>query len=136
MPDMKPQGFEDPGVDHGHEPSGVPLTGIVAFLVGLTVVSISTYLALGGMLRSFNRRDAAVPKVTRSTIDEEGLYPGPRLQQNDALDMAVFRESEVERLAGYGWVDREKGIARIPLERAIDIVAAQGIGKAEGEEPE
>jgi hypothetical protein len=29
-------------------------------------------------------------------------------------------------LGGYGWVDEERGIVRIPIDRAIDIVARRG----------
>ena len=29
-------------------------------------------------------------------------------------------------LSGYGWVDRSKGIARIPIDEAMRIIAARG----------
>jgi hypothetical protein len=35
-----------------------------------------------------------------------------------------WRESRSARLNGYGWIDRSKGIAHVPIERAMDAVAS------------
>ena len=32
------------------------------------------------------------------------------------------RAAQAERLASYAWVDREKGVVRVPIERAIELV--------------
>ena len=53
--------------------------------------------------------------------------PGPRLQLDPARDLAKFRAREETRLDGYGWVDRDKGIARIPIAQAMKDVIARGI---------
>lgn len=49
--------------------------------------------------------------------------PAPRLQPDPARDLAALRRREQERLAGYGWVDRERGVAHIPIERAMQLLA-------------
>ena len=36
-------------------------------------------------------------------------------------------QEELGQLNGYGWVDRKAGIAHIPIERAIDILATTGL---------
>jgi hypothetical protein len=33
----------------------------------------------------------------------------------------TLRAEQHKQLAGYGWVDRDAGIARIPIERAMDL---------------
>ena len=38
-----------------------------------------------------------------------------------------MREEERDRLSSYGWVDRKAGIARIPVDRAIEILAKKGL---------
>jgi len=53
--------------------------------------------------------------------------PGPRLQVHPEADLAAFRSRENEILDGYAWVDKEKGIARIPVEEAMRIVAERGL---------
>ena len=32
-----------------------------------------------------------------------------------------------ERLNSYAWIDRETGTVRIPIERAMDLVAERGV---------
>ncbi len=34
----------------------------------------------------------------------------------------VWREAAQKRLSSFGWVDRQKGIAHIPIDRAMDLV--------------
>jgi hypothetical protein len=53
--------------------------------------------------------------------------PAPRLQAAPVQDMQDIRQAENARLQSYGWVDRPAGIARIPIDRALDLVAEQGL---------
>lgn len=53
--------------------------------------------------------------------------PGPRLELDPPSDLAKLRAREQTQLDGYGWVDRDKGIARIPIAQAMKDVAARGI---------
>jgi hypothetical protein len=41
--------------------------------------------------------------------------------------MAALRAWEDEQLHGYAWVDKGSGAVRIPIERAIEIVAERGL---------
>jgi hypothetical protein len=43
-----------------------------------------------------------------------------------------LRESEKARLTSYGWVDRKAGTVRIPIERAMDLVAERGVPHGKG----
>jgi hypothetical protein len=38
----------------------------------------------------------------------------------------TLRVQQQKQLAGYGWVDRDAGVARIPIERAMDL-RAEGV---------
>jgi hypothetical protein len=53
--------------------------------------------------------------------------PEPRLQKAPVLDLREFRAGEDAVLHTYGWVDPEKGVVRIPVERAMEIVAKEGL---------
>ncbi len=53
--------------------------------------------------------------------------PGPQLQANPALEMEEHREIEARRTEEYGWVDREAGIVRVPIERAMELVLEGGL---------
>ncbi len=41
--------------------------------------------------------------------------------------LKAFRADEDALVNGYGWVDPEKGIVRIPVDRALDLVAKEGL---------
>lgn len=53
--------------------------------------------------------------------------PGPQLQLNPAADLQKFAAQEDTQLDSYGWVERGKGIAHIPIAQAMQDVAARGI---------
>ena len=57
--------------------------------------------------------------------------PGPRLQTNPARDLKEFRAREEEILDTYEWVDRENGIVRIPIERAMELTVESSPGRTE-----
>jgi hypothetical protein len=48
-----------------------------------------------------------------------------------------MHQEEDEVLNHYGWVDPDRGVVRIPVERALDIVAQRGLPqfKATAETP-
>jgi hypothetical protein len=39
------------------------------------------------------------------------------------MDMAGMRAREAALLTSYGWVEEDAGIARIPIERALELAA-------------
>ena len=55
------------------------------------------------------------------------LPPAPRLETDPPKDLAELREKEDEILGGYGWADKDRGLARIPAERAMEIVLKNGL---------
>ena len=56
-----------------------------------------------------------------------GLFPEPRLQVEPRQDLEALQVRDRRILEGYGWVDRSRGIVRIPVEEALEQVAAQGL---------
>jgi hypothetical protein len=41
--------------------------------------------------------------------------------------LQAVRAAENQMLNSYGWVDQQKGIIRIPIARAMDLVARKGL---------
>ncbi len=64
---------------------------------------------------------------------EQPLPPGPQLQPRPEEELARYRSQVSERLETWGWIDRDKNVAHIPIERAIEMVAEQA---AEAPAPE
>jgi len=53
--------------------------------------------------------------------------PAPALQTDPAADMERFRAEERRVLESYGWIDRQRGVVRIPVEAAMRRVVRDGI---------
>ena len=53
--------------------------------------------------------------------------PEPRLQPNPPMELKEFRAGEDAILNNYAWIDPDKGIVRIPVSRAMDLVAKEGL---------
>ena len=59
--------------------------------------------------------------------------PEPRLQTDPLLDLQQLRARDAERLSSYAWVDRDAGIVQLPIERAIELLAARGLPAREAQ---
>lgn len=53
--------------------------------------------------------------------------PEPRLQSDPATDLKRRREKEDESLRSYSWADRARGVVRLPVERAMELVLRRGL---------
>lgn len=53
--------------------------------------------------------------------------PEPRLQTDPQADLGAYVRKEQHLLDSYGWVDRRRGIAHIPIEMAMERLARAGI---------
>jgi hypothetical protein len=91
----------------------------IAVIFVFTIAFCLTVLAL--LFRHFeniypNRTSEAAPRVS-----EADLPPEPRLQSAPALDLAQVRAAEDQHLSRYAWIDRQKGVAQIPIDRAMAL---------------
>lgn len=53
--------------------------------------------------------------------------PGPRLQVVPKADLDRLRDGEDRELTTFGWIDRDKQIARIPIEGAMKLLGERGL---------
>ena len=69
-------------------------------------------------------------EVVKSSVSEPA--PSfPRLVESEPRVLAGFRAQEDALLTSYGWIEKDKGIARIPISEAIRLVAERGLPKFE-----
>jgi len=150
MEHIKPQG--EHFVPHGHEESDVNVKAILGFGIGLAVSGLVLVLVLGffykGLGRWYERRQgqpnpmtqasaeaakqfnpmAGGPESQQETVDRiRQTFPEPRLQPNEYVDYEVYSKTLEEQMSGYTWIDKNKGEVRIPVERAIEILAERGL---------
>jgi hypothetical protein len=110
----------------GHETRDINLRAVTWTAIGLVISAIAMYVTVGGLFNLFKRQypSASVP----SRITTPGRLPSqPRLQTNPAYDLQQFRDAESAKLNSYGWIDKSAGVLRIPIDRAIDLLAQRGL---------
>jgi hypothetical protein len=90
--------------------------------IGSFVVAWLVYLGLAGMAKGEDPRPSPLAQAR-----DLRLPPGPQLQVKPEKELAAYRAAEAARLNGWGWVDQGAGIAHIPVERAIDLYAAEAV---------
>jgi hypothetical protein len=130
MEDASPQGRPAAGGKPGHETTQIGVRGLVIFSVALIGVIAAAQIVLGLWMRSFARKEARVDALYPGRIAiEVDQFPNPRLQQNPRSELDVMKDEEDRQIRSYGWVDPKAGIARIPIERAMDILAQKGLPK-------
>jgi hypothetical protein len=67
-------------VDVTHEVSDVYVSGIVKFLVGLSVLTIATFILMWGLFRAFANQATEPPPSPMALTERDRLPPEPRLQ--------------------------------------------------------
>jgi hypothetical protein len=71
---------------------------------------------------------ASYPDAHRlGRIAEAPPPPSPRLQVSPHADLARINASEDAQLDSFGWVDRDRQIARMPIDRAMQLLAERGL---------
>jgi hypothetical protein len=118
---------DDSGVHH--ETTDVNIGGVLLFAASLFVVGVIVHLlvwVLFGYLSGRETRQGAREHPLTMT-SETPLPPEPRLQINPREDLRELRAHEDEVLTSYGWVDKNAGIVRIPIEEAMKIVVQKGL---------
>jgi hypothetical protein len=69
--------------------------------------------------------DAKAGSTAPRIVPKEAL-----VQMDPARDIHKFRGDEKKRVDSYGWVDQTQGIARIPIESAMEMVLKEGLPTA------
>ena len=113
-------------VERGHERHDASvrlILGVAAGLIGLcALIQVVLYFHMEGLWR-LRQRALPAPSPVAGALPSEP--PAPRLETAPALDLRALRGAEDAQLHGYGWVDRRAGVVHIPIERALDLIAAE-----------
>lgn len=96
--------------------------------IGLVLFITASVVMLNGLSRySEMHENASQGLPTGTNIDLRNLPPEPRLQIDAVRDLLQIQAAEERTLTSYGWVDQRKGVVRIPIDRAIDLLAQRGL---------
>jgi hypothetical protein len=147
----------------GYEGTDVKVSGILVFLTALAIfVAVTGVLCIGigkvintelakadGPVTKWNHpvdprklgNLASSPEMQAEFAKLAQRFPTPRLQTDDGYDeIYVMHQKEDLLLDNYTWVDQQQGTVRIPIERAMELIAQRGLPvapqtEATGEKP-
>ena len=93
---------------------------------GTVILSVAGFLSLVAvaMIALFFYHKVGAPTALRQPTQHD--FPKPALQTSPKEDLARVEFEQRTGLSGYAWIDRSKGLARIPIDEAMRIVAAKG----------
>jgi hypothetical protein len=131
-----------------HEESDVPLRplwwSLILFVVFAAITHLVLFFFYRGLVSSEKKRmdppqtavtrpaDAAVPK-NQPLLQPFPTVPGTDTtataavpyQNTPVTDLVTMRANEEKVLKNYGWVDQSRGVVRIPIEQAKELMAAR-----------
>jgi hypothetical protein len=129
--------LQNPEVEY--ERTDLSALAILGFLAGLAIVGLVMHLILTGMfiyLDTYTKTHQAAtnPLAPPTSVDlrnpEPSVaneFPLPRLETNELGQLNDQRLQEENTLNTYGWVDQKAGVAHIPIERAMQLLAQRGL---------
>ncbi len=106
----------------GHEQQEVSVRLIVVSLAGLAVLTFFVFILVVGIFRYFYDTDKTAESRRQGVIP-----PEPRIEVAPYEQIQQLRAHEDHVLNSYAWVDQQAGIVRVPIDRAIDLLAAKGL---------
>jgi hypothetical protein len=117
----------------GHETTDVDARTILWFGLVVAGGTIAVAALLLVLLRYYGaqaeRRD---PELSPLAVDAPREPAGPRLLDTPIAAFEQYRAEQQQVLDSYGWVDREQGIVRIPVSRAMEIALERGLPSPSG----
>ena len=125
-----PHSGEEPRNPHvQHEPGDVDARALTKFGLTMSGLIVVFLFGLWGLFEYFVRHEAAInaPPSPAAMVNSQKQPPEPRLQPDPVRDLRQMQSDENRLLRQYAWVDPDKGVVKIPIDRAMDLVAQRGL---------
>ena len=113
----------------GYEHTDANVWQIAKFGMWLVITAVVTHVGLGIMYKMLIERAKVTteqPYPLASTT-EPRLPPLPRLQQFPRNDYYEHYLTDQQKLHSYGWVNKDAGVVRIPIEDAMRLALERGL---------
>lgn len=110
---------------NSHELTDAPIRPIVLTGAALAIVAAIVLAISIGLFRFFVERPAPAPANPMAS-EAPQFPPPPRIEVHPADELDQLRQQEDRTLTTYGWIDRNAGTVRIPIDRAIELQLQRG----------
>jgi len=126
---------------HGdYERRDIGVAGVLYFLAGLVAAGLLVHFLITGLYSYLDKKSNVEqpplsPLMENVRTDErhvpkdypQATFPSPKLEEDERGQLNGIRLQEEETLSSYGWVDQNAGTVRIPIDRAMDLIAQRGL---------
>jgi len=130
-----------------YERKDISVNGVVVFLIGIAALVVISYFVVdvfyGVLDKHFEAEQTPVsPLVTNAQQDTRRIppqygadyakylkesFPAPQLETDERTQLNEVRLREEDVLSTYDYVYKNAGTVRIPIDRAMDLLAQRGL---------
>ena len=110
-----------------HEKRDVRVGKVALFGLGLVALIVLVGSIIPVLFFKYMAVETAPPPPRSPLYGSQELPPEPRLERVPGLGFQKMRAAEEQQLNSYGWVDKSTKTVRIPIERAIELIAERGV---------
>ena len=107
----------------------VNIRGVLLFGFWLAAAAVVVQVGVWALYRVLARQESArerpLPPLVVSNLQR--TPPEPRLEPLPLAPRAKLTEEENGILTTYGWVDKGRGLVRLPIDRAMELLVQQGL---------
>ena len=115
---------ENHGNGIGHETKEVSVPFIFGSLFALIIGAFLAALLAVGIFQFF--KSTYHPDQSAKQAVQQ-IPPAPRIEEHPAEQLQGIRAREDHILSTYALIDKDRGIVRVPIDKAIDMLAAKGL---------
>ena len=110
----------------GHESRDADIQPILLTGFGLALCVVVVGLIVYGTFRYLATHPATSVQPNPMAVFDSQIPPAPRIEEYPAIEIQQLRAQEEQTLSTYGWIDKKKGVVRIPLDRAMQLQMQRG----------
>ncbi|PYU27005.1 MAG: hypothetical protein DMG32_08710 [Acidobacteria bacterium] len=111
----------------GYEKSDASPRVLLYFVLFIAAILVAASLSLIWLFKYFQKAENPGSFIAAPFATERPLPPPPRIQPNPGADMQNYYQSQQNLLNSYGWIDRQNGIVRLPIDRAMELLLERGL---------
>ena len=122
-----PNVTRSPSYERRYEQTDASPRGLLYFTAAIAVILALVALLLLALFKHYQKTEPTRSVVATSFEAVEPTPPPPRIQPDPKADMRSYADSQDQLLDTYGWIDRQNGIVRLPIDRAMELLLERGL---------